>query len=209
MYKQFLSMASRAIAGVVMLFAVSLPSHATLLGDTVTGCVSTNSTGFTCEDSSINFFSFNVGPLAAVVGPGTEFTRVLSPGGTAERTLTADLTGDQVTIAVDGTNSTFTGGGNAANIWQFADLDWIGTSGSVTGLSLIGTTDFTILSTSFTADSVTIETDNINFSLLNGNVFSATFQIETTHTAISAPPVGLLLGFVLAGVAGCRSTRRR
>ena len=105
--------------------------QATLLGDTITGCVSTNSTGFTCEDSSINFFSFNAGPLAAVVGAGTEFTRVLSPGGTAERTLTADLTGDQVTIAVDGTNSTFTGGGHAANIWQFADLDWVGMAGSV------------------------------------------------------------------------------
>jgi hypothetical protein len=93
-YEQILSLASRVSAKVVLLIAVSPPSHATKLDDTVVGCVSTNSTGFTCEDSLINFFSFNVGRLPAVVGPGNECASILCLGGAAERTLTADLAGD-------------------------------------------------------------------------------------------------------------------
>ncbi len=176
----------------LMLWAT--PASASFIGDNINGCLSTTSPGFSCTDSTTNFFLSGSGSTATI-SAGVEFTRVIDPGGSSERKFTADFADDFLTLSVDGTNSTTTSGSNATNQWLFTGLDFFGAgSGGIANISQQPGGTLPVLITSFTTDSILIVVDQIPFSALNGNVFTTGFQVTPVPIPASLP---LLLGGLL------------
>lgn len=167
-----------AVIGVTSLL-MSLSSHASLIGDAVT-----LDFGITGEAGSV-FTS-----TALVTNPGVEFT---IPTGNP---LLVDIKDSSFDIFFDLTGFPDVG---AATTFVLSDLDWVGMSGEVIGLSLTSGDVSSVSSLSFTTNSVTVNL----FNLTNPSELQRfSFDINTSH--VSEPANIALLSLGLIGVAFAR-----
>ena len=185
-----------ALCASSLLCTVSI-CNASLVGDTVAGCLGPGEPNNGCTNGG--GFDFFLGQIPTVVDPGVEFTHTqTSSDGTVIRQ--ADLAADALTILIDGTDLGSNPLGHGSLQWQFTDLDWVGTSGVISGLSLVREVGLVVSSFTFGPDSILIATDPYLQSDLAGNVFSASFDIQTSHVPL--PTALWLFGSGLLGLTG-------
>jgi hypothetical protein len=162
-------------------------SYASLIGDTVNARLTFS------PDPNQYFFPKPIGAgftdsAEAVIGAGDDFfTNLagLTPSGLVQ--ITADFGAS--TLRIDYTIV------NAATSFPshdmvFSDLDWVGTPGIITGFAWTSTNLSAPPTTSFTADSLTI-----NMGALGVDIDKfITFDIETAHVPVPEPETYLLMG---------------
>ena len=133
---------------------------------------------------------------SATVGGGIEFTSVLT-----NVTIQADLGADSVTLSYENTSS-FPDVTIGASTFVFTDLDWANVVGTVVGLTELSSNFGSSFTLSTGPNSLQIDAPQQNTN--PGDVFSATFQIETTHRIIEPGTFGVLL----IGLTGLVIVRR-
>lgn len=191
----------------ILLALVSIPANASLIGDTIYGV----------GQIGLNSF-FNGASL--VQDPGREFSVPVSTGFS---TIFADFTGDELTVGYEANmpaNVHHTLG--APFHFSFTDLDWIGVSGQITGLTLLGASPsgLPIGTTQWLADPATWSINTTSDSIVINTVGSvslatfgagpsfqqafAKFRIETVHQVVPEPSVIALL---IVGLLSLRLAR--
>ncbi len=123
------------------LLGIQTEAKALLIGDSVRGRISLADFGFLGFDQT------------AVVGTGIEFN---SP---SDRTF-VDISDDffEISFIADGFSST-----GLPLTWTISDLDWAGTPGGITGVSLISGKESLISGLFFTDSSITVNFSMITF----------------------------------------------
>jgi len=190
-------------------------AHATLIGDTVNGNYvhldpfTTNAPGGgTWFGNGFNS-SFGSGDTATV-GSGAEFTF-----DTGTFSIEADLGAESLTIdyawdAIPGGGPL--GGGLTAivstHFLTFDDLDWVGTPGSIIGVTAVGGISAPIANITHSANSIGIEIAEFTYSAAGG--FHFEFDIEVEHDQpATVPEPGTLALFSLGIIGLTRITRNK
>jgi len=186
------------VAALAILSVSARPSSATLIGDTVFGCLDSLTTTCTLPLDGTDGQLFDTGQ-ATVSSTDVEFSR-----STSVSSQSADFDAASLTIV----NQIFFAGafGTTESNWYFADLDWVGMDGIITNVTLQAGNTMPIDSIAFGPDSITIVTPD--YSGIGPAIFSATFAIEATHAPIPEPSALALLAFGLA-VLGLAAFRRK
>jgi hypothetical protein len=182
-------LSSRFVLILVALAAVAVPAEragATLIGDEVQ-CAMALATHF-CDPSS-----------ATVADPGDEFD-IIQDGIPNIRALRANFSASQLELIWDVNLP-------VNNEIQFSDLDWVGVSGVIVAVNLVGTSGPGTISglTQANVNDVAAHGFDINLDgvTTDGGVI-ATFDIVTQHVPEPGTAALLALGFVGVGFAGRR-----
>ena len=174
-----------AVASLLIL-AAGTPAQATLIGDTV----------------DFNFDVVGFGTIftgsAVVTDPGVEFVVPANRGSS----YSLDIFGDSFDIIIDLGRAAAVG---ASVIFTLSDLDWVGTPGVITGVSLTGTNGnaANVTDIFFTDDSIAVTFADFTPPPV---VQTYSFDIATSHVAVPEP---LTLALVGTGLLGLAALRRR
>ncbi len=166
----------------VSLFAVAGFANAGLIGDTV-GCEQIGAgSSFSCNTPS------------AVVGAGNEFNL-------GEGFIEVDISDSIVDLLFPSSGSL------GATVFVLSDLDWSLPGFALSGVSIIeqsGITGFDLSDLSFTADSLTVDLIDTDYT---GQAFAQIGLQFTNPAAVPAPATLALFGLGLAGFALVRRKR--
>lgn len=154
-----------------VIFSDSSPAQASLIGDTVQGCV--YSQGGSCNIENHFAENGNPGFVEAVVGntgSSPPFDAEFQPFDSQFGGLFADFSANQLTITAATQGAAFF----PARTWEFSDLNWRNPAGSIIGIVDLGG-DLPISNLSFTSNSVKFDTPDMTFSAPTGPA-SGAFQ---------------------------------
>lgn len=170
------------------LSVVAVPAAGGLIGDTIHG-VGANAFAETFFDAD-----------AVVSDSGREFTSLFPEN----YRVFADFDADTVTVGIIRLDPQFIGmyfWGGPSWRFDFTDLDWVDIPSEITGLTLLSNDWNNPWSTSFTDDTITLDTGSVNGFGFDGegDIPMVTWRIETTPVPL--PGVGLLLVFGV-GIVG-------
>ena len=180
-------------AAAMFALASAAPVHANLIGDTIFADF-TSATGHSISPGS-----------AVVVNNGAIVLFTVDDG-----------TDDDFDVRVENGNrfifqsvssATLFGAGN---LLEFTDLDWVGQSGSIVGVSLVNEVDMFSLDASnlsFTANSLTIDFGGVSFATGGTSGFDVLLDVQ--HNAAPVPSSFALLGIAVLGMASSARKRRR
>lgn len=187
---------SEAMVALTLVILASSVANASLLGASVTGCLGPETTG--CSGGPT--FDFFFGATKTIADPGTEFTHTQDLLSSGSVTRSADFTGSSLTILIDGKSLNSNPLGFSGLRWSFSDISFLDPAEFVSGLFLVSASGLTVNSSSFTQDSILIETAPFLQNNVVGKVFTASFDIQTSTVPI--PPALWLLGSGLLGLIG-------
>ena len=180
----------------VVAFLVSLSANASLIGSTVDGCLGPASSG--CSGGpTFDFFS---GATETIDDPVIEFTNTQDLGVNGSIVRSADFSGSSLTISNDGTDLVPNSLGFGGLIWSFDNINFADPDEIISGSTLTSEVGFSVLSYSFTSDSIIVITDGYLVNDIEGQVFTAIFDIQTS--VVPVPPAVWLFGSGLIGLIG-------
>jgi hypothetical protein len=198
-------------AGIVALLAVGTfaPAQASLMGDTVHGCLTNpNFQSFFPAVCASGFSgggqwhpSYPIGPVeqsepvSSAIGGGTEFSD-LDDFGSFSILMTADFDATSLTLSITETISD--SWGQIIYAFRLSDL--------ITDVTLMGGNSIPIAGIAFDDHQMFITTHG--FGINAGQTLSATFEITATDVMADAPEPAML-GMIGLGLAGLGALRRR
>jgi hypothetical protein len=180
----------------VATFYVSLSANASLIGSTVHGCLGPATSG--CEGGpTFDFFS---GATKIIDDPVIEFTNTQDLGVNGSIVRSADFSGNTLTILNDGTDLVPNSLGFGGLIWSFDNFIFPDPAEIISGLTLTSEEGFNVLSYTFTSDSIIVITESYLVNDIEGNIFTASFDIQSS--VVPVPPAVWLFGSGLIGLIG-------
>lgn len=176
---------------------------ASLIRDTINGCVNNPGSGCLSTPGAFNWFTIGTssGDTAVVTDSGVEF---FGPGlNIFGFNFSADFTADTVTISYEfGFVGTL-----AAQTFSFTGLEWLNGTGVITGLDELPGGELPVSGLGSTASSIEIAVSHVG-NTSAGVAKSTTFRILTNHVVPEPATILLMcLGLALLGIAMSRVWR--